>query len=287
MDHTQPRDNQRPFKPYIVGEQFFFKSVPRRTFKSLEDEQQHKISQKLQFRYSGPHTIVGTINPLVYRATVDGILRTVHANRMKRDPRKRPPLLHVHLTHLHTSGPNHESQQTIRNLPCPPPHTEWDMYHGLQQHFRSKMDTNATWLAASTITSQAARRRSRFSAKQQQRWARHKTTPPTLPEQPQLPHPIYSNLGMVTAATIPRDHNHQYSIDQEEEQEPIVAQAPAHPTTHNPMPRNTQLAPAHSVPSTPTRLNRPPAPAHPINGTPLGNPPNPQLRRGRKRNHSC
>jgi hypothetical protein len=36
----------------------------------------------------------------IEEATVDGDIRTIHANRMKRDPRKRPPLLHMNLSHL-------------------------------------------------------------------------------------------------------------------------------------------------------------------------------------------
>ena len=57
-DHDRPDNpHQRPFRPYRRGEQFFFKTVPCRNFKSLEDEQLYKISAKLQYRFSGPHVV--------------------------------------------------------------------------------------------------------------------------------------------------------------------------------------------------------------------------------------
>ena len=92
-DHDRPDNpHQRPFRPYRRGEQFFFKSVPRRNFKSLEDEQLYKISAKLQYRFSGPHVVTEVISPVVYRVRIDGREKIIHANRMKRDPRKLPPL---------------------------------------------------------------------------------------------------------------------------------------------------------------------------------------------------
>jgi len=149
----QQRDSQRPFRPYIVGEQFFFKSVPRRTFKSLEDEHQHKISRKLQYRYSGPHTIVGIINPLVYRATIDGVVRTVHCIRMKRDPRKRPPIINQAAPRTPPAQPmamtihcnespmmfehytSWEEQIELKNLPCPPMEEEDDPLETVSQYY--------------------------------------------------------------------------------------------------------------------------------------------------------
>ena len=86
-----PNPRSRVFIPYHPGEQFYFKSVPRRAFKNLEDEKWHKVSAKMQFRFSGPHTVTQIINPVTYKARIDGVIRTVHVNRMKRNPRKRPP----------------------------------------------------------------------------------------------------------------------------------------------------------------------------------------------------
>jgi hypothetical protein len=45
----------------------------------------YTISGKLFGRYTGPHEVYEVINPVVYVAIVDGALRTVHANKMKRD----------------------------------------------------------------------------------------------------------------------------------------------------------------------------------------------------------
>ena len=83
---------RRPFRPYRRGEQFYFKTIPRRTFRSLEDEQQYKISAKLQYRFSGPHVVTEVISPVVYRVRIDGREKIIHANRMKRDPRQRAPM---------------------------------------------------------------------------------------------------------------------------------------------------------------------------------------------------
>ena len=39
---------------------------------------------KLQYRYTGPHTVLREINPVVFRANVNGAVRIVHTNKMKR-----------------------------------------------------------------------------------------------------------------------------------------------------------------------------------------------------------
>ena len=91
FDMREPDARAQAFTPYRPGEQFFFKTIPIRNFKSLEDQQEHKISTKFQYRYSGPHTVTRVINPVTYEARIDGILCYVHANRMKRDPRPKPP----------------------------------------------------------------------------------------------------------------------------------------------------------------------------------------------------
>jgi len=86
--HQQSLDakpHTRRFVPFRVGQHFYLKAVPKRHFKSVEEERIIKLNSKLSFRYTGPHTIVKVINPVVYLANVDGKLRTVHASKLKRD----------------------------------------------------------------------------------------------------------------------------------------------------------------------------------------------------------
>jgi hypothetical protein len=62
--------------------------MTRRSFKSLDDEKTYKMRSKLQYRYTGPHTVTEVYNPVTYKASIDGFSRIVHANRMKRDNRR-------------------------------------------------------------------------------------------------------------------------------------------------------------------------------------------------------
>jgi hypothetical protein len=78
----------RAFTPFRVGEQFYYKAEVRRSFKSLVDEKTYKMSSKLQYRYTVPHTVTEVFNPVTYKASIDGFSRIVHANRMKRDNRR-------------------------------------------------------------------------------------------------------------------------------------------------------------------------------------------------------
>ena len=48
-------------------------------------DNKHKLSSKLQRRYSGPHTILSGVNPVTYKAIVNGKVRTMNAHNMKRD----------------------------------------------------------------------------------------------------------------------------------------------------------------------------------------------------------
>jgi hypothetical protein len=91
---------KRAFTPYRVGEQFYYRTIPRRTFKSLNDEKKYKLSSKLQYRYTGPHTITAVINPVTYKSSMDGFDRTVHANRMKRDSRRDISRAHIRQARL-------------------------------------------------------------------------------------------------------------------------------------------------------------------------------------------
>jgi len=128
----------------------------------------------------------------VEETTVDRAVRAIHANRMKRDPRKRPPLLHMNLSHLphNREDTSQESQHAIRNLPCPSPLTEWDMYYGLQQQ-QTKTPATDQW-----------------TCKMQ-----HEHAHITPGDKSQHQQQIYSNLGIMTTTNIPRDDHHRYSID--------------------------------------------------------------------------
>jgi hypothetical protein len=75
---------ERVFKEYEKGDQFYLRSYPARFF--IDDaDNKHKLSSKLQRRYSGPHTILSGVNPVTYKAIVNGKVRTVNAHNMKRD----------------------------------------------------------------------------------------------------------------------------------------------------------------------------------------------------------
>ena len=73
---------KQAFTPFRVGEQFYYRTLPRRTFKSTTDEREYKMSSKLQYRYTSPHTITVVINPVTYKSSMDGFNRMLHANRM-------------------------------------------------------------------------------------------------------------------------------------------------------------------------------------------------------------
>jgi hypothetical protein len=42
-----------------------------------------KLKDSLQYRWTGPHQVITAINPVNYRALVDGEVKTVHARKMK------------------------------------------------------------------------------------------------------------------------------------------------------------------------------------------------------------
>jgi hypothetical protein len=75
----------RIFRQFTIGQRFYLKTVPRRYFISEDDKLKYKLSSSLQNRYTGPHEVLSVINPVVYVAAVDGALRLVHANKMKRE----------------------------------------------------------------------------------------------------------------------------------------------------------------------------------------------------------
>ncbi len=71
------------FKPYVIGDWFYLRVVPKSTYKSKDEEEALQISSKLQFRYTGPYRVHEVLLPILYTAMIHGELRTVHALNMK------------------------------------------------------------------------------------------------------------------------------------------------------------------------------------------------------------
>jgi hypothetical protein len=141
----------RIFKPFQVGQKFYLKTAPKRMFvadrevkpvfmdekvmESTEDgtninivrpRLRYAMSGKLLGRYTGPHEIYEVINPVVYVAIVDGALRTVHANKMKREihsddavlPNRRwriSPFYQKTMTEMMTHQARNAAQRYIRD----------------------------------------------------------------------------------------------------------------------------------------------------------------------------
>ncbi len=80
---NRPRLRKLKFKPYKPNELFYLKQVGKRLYKNINDKEKHKISLKLQNRYTGPHRVLRLINPVVYEADVNGKIKRVHAVNMK------------------------------------------------------------------------------------------------------------------------------------------------------------------------------------------------------------
>ena len=72
------------YHPYEPEDTFYLKSIPKRFFTTEEGERQ-KITAKLQYRYTGPHRVIGAKNPVTFTAMVNGKFKTVHASKMKRE----------------------------------------------------------------------------------------------------------------------------------------------------------------------------------------------------------
>jgi hypothetical protein len=75
----------RRFHTYKPGATFYLKQIPKRDFKNPHDEELYKISKKLQDRYSGPHTVISQVNPVIYNCLVNNKAKKIHLNKMKRD----------------------------------------------------------------------------------------------------------------------------------------------------------------------------------------------------------
>ena len=73
------------FKEYAPGDLFYHKMTPKRFFSEGIDGEKARITAKLQYRYAGPFAVTEVLNPVTYRANINGRIKTVHANKMKRD----------------------------------------------------------------------------------------------------------------------------------------------------------------------------------------------------------
>ena len=90
VDNREPEKRVRLFRPYSVNELFFMKSIPKRFVTDL-DKKHWKLTRKLMHRYTGPHKIIQVMNPVVYKAMVNGREKMVHASKMKRDASSNKP----------------------------------------------------------------------------------------------------------------------------------------------------------------------------------------------------
>ena len=81
----RPRRVKPPleFVEYEVGQKFMLFKRPVSGFKSVAEEEAYKISMKLLDRYEGPYVIVNKINPILYEANIEGVIKRVHAIHMK------------------------------------------------------------------------------------------------------------------------------------------------------------------------------------------------------------
>ena len=68
---------------YEVGQKFMLVKRPVSEFKYIDEEQAYKISMKLLERYEGPYVIVNKVNPILYDANIEGVIKRVHAIHMK------------------------------------------------------------------------------------------------------------------------------------------------------------------------------------------------------------
>ena len=84
IDNKPTEKGERCFRPYDIGDKFYLKTIPKR-FYNDKGNFKFKLAAKLQMRYTGPHTITEAHNPIIYTALVNGILKKVHARKMKRD----------------------------------------------------------------------------------------------------------------------------------------------------------------------------------------------------------
>jgi hypothetical protein len=83
--HAQDRSRQRhqptrPIHQFQPGDLFFKRSIPQCHILDPDDLIAHRISLKLQDRYTGPHVVIHQLSPVTYRCSVNGRIQVVHLN---------------------------------------------------------------------------------------------------------------------------------------------------------------------------------------------------------------
>ena len=84
-DANRVKSRELAFREYVPGDKFYHKMTPKRFYNEGPDGEAVRISAKLQHRYAGPFTVLEVLNPVTYRANINGRTKVVHANKMKRD----------------------------------------------------------------------------------------------------------------------------------------------------------------------------------------------------------
>jgi hypothetical protein len=84
-DRRQRHQSTRPIHQFLPGDLIFKRFIPQRHILDVDDLTAHRISLKLQDRYTGPHVVIRQLSPVTYRCSVNGRIQVVHLNQMKRN----------------------------------------------------------------------------------------------------------------------------------------------------------------------------------------------------------
>lgn len=71
------------YTEYKVGDKFFRKRNPVRSFRSVTEKRRYKLTAKLQARFDGPYIVKERVNAVVYVANIGGEDVRIHAVNMK------------------------------------------------------------------------------------------------------------------------------------------------------------------------------------------------------------
>lgn len=71
------------YTEYKVGDKFFRKRNPVRSFRSVTEKRRYKLTAKLQARFDGPYIVKERVNAVVYVANIGGEDIRIHAVNMK------------------------------------------------------------------------------------------------------------------------------------------------------------------------------------------------------------
>ena len=86
-DHREAQDalseHHLPYHGFDVDDMVYIKQTPQ-IFHIADDNEKFKLTAKLQHRYHGPHPVVAIINPVSFDVNINGKIKRVHANKMKR-----------------------------------------------------------------------------------------------------------------------------------------------------------------------------------------------------------